>query len=154
MKRFLILLLFCLSSLAAQAQNLSQKTEGQLEEILARLDRGETVSLEYSCTVNDQLPLELEGSLVLSGNKYYAVGGGLEIYSDGSSRWIVDRESKEVYIESAGSFEEIFGYKDSLTELSLSNIRYLGTSAEPGVDFSFDTSVLDSDWVVTDLRED
>ena len=75
----------------------------------------------------------------------------MEIYCDGATRWTVDPQSREVYIETSGGLEELLPYRDSLTELKLSEVKYQPLSEDLSV-FVFDVSALDSSWVVTDLR--
>ena len=138
--------------LAAIAEGLSDGLpEGQLAAIAQRLSEGQRVNLSYSCTVDGYAPVELSGSLLLQGNCYRAEGNGVEIYCDGSTRWTVDRAEKEVYIESSDGIREVMQYKDSLKTLTLSELKYLPGSEDLSP-FSFDTSLLDSSWLVTDLR--
>ena len=40
------------------------------------------------------------GSVVLQGNSYRIVADGLEVWSDGSARWSLDRAARELLIES------------------------------------------------------
>ena len=63
----------------------------------------------------------------------------------------VDPESKEVYIETAGGIEELVPWQDNLEDLSLTDVRYLPLSDDLSP-FTFDTTALDTSWVVTDLR--
>ena len=125
--------------------------EKQIEQVAQRLSEGQRVSLSYSCTVDGYAPVELSGSLLLQGNCYRAEGNGVEIYCDGSTRWTVDRSEKEVYIESSDGIREVMQYKDSLKTLTLSELKYLPGSEDLSP-FSFDTTLLDSSWLVTDLR--
>ena len=97
--------------------------------------------------------LHLSGTLILEGNCYFAKGNGIEIYCDGKTRWTVDPEEKEVYIEEAGGIKEILEGDDSLESLSIKNVKYIPQTGSLR-DFRFDTSSLDSSWVVTDLREE
>ena len=87
----------------------------------------------------------------MQGECYRAVGNGMEIYCDGATRWTVDPASKEVYIETAGGLEELLAWKDSITELSVTEVKYLPLSDDLSA-FRFDTESLDDAWVVTDLR--
>ena len=149
MKRTALILLLCIfPPMLCMAQSLPEK---QLAQIAQRLSDGQRVSLSYSCTVEGPAPMQLSGRLLLQGNRYRAEGNGVEIRCDGSTRWTVDREEKEVYIESSGGIREVLQYKESLGTLALSDLQYL-----PGSDdlspFVFDISALDSSWVITDLR--
>ena len=51
----------------------------------------------------------------------------------------------------AEGLAELLAYRDSLTELSLTEVRYLSWSDNLSA-FRFDTAGLGDDWVVTDLR--
>ena len=145
MKRLIIsLLAVLLLPLAAGAQ------QPQLAGIAAHLQT-DRISLHYDCTYTQDAPMRLTGTLLIQGDCYYAKGNGMEIYCDGKTRWTVDPESKEVYIETAEGLEELAAYRDSLSELKISELRYLPLSEDLS-DFHFDVSALGTDWVVTDLR--
>lgn len=149
MRRLPLILALALCPLLLQAQQLPEK---QIREILGRLD-SDRVSLEYDCETQGASPLHLSGIIILQGNCYFAKGNGMEIYCDGQTRWTVDPEEKEVYIEHSGGIREILDGDNSLKSLSLKNIKYIPQTG--GLrDFRFDSSSLDSSWVVTDLREE
>ncbi|HIT47343.1 MAG TPA: hypothetical protein IAC35_05760, partial [Candidatus Cryptobacteroides merdipullorum] len=59
-------------------------------------------------------------------------------------------DNKEVYIENAGGIAEVLLYRDSVSNLQISDVRYSAPSKSSV--FDFDTSTLDSSWVITDLR--
>ena len=144
-----ILILIALLPLTAAAQ------KHTLDAVAAHL-RTDRISLHYDCTFTQDTPLKLSGTLTVQGDCYRASGNGMEIYCDGTTRWTVDPESKEVYIEAAGGIEELVPWQDnledlSLTELKLSEVKYQPLSEDLSV-FVFDVSALDSSWVVTDLR--
>lgn len=120
-------------------------------EILARLHT-DRISLRFSCVLALDVPMPLAGTLLLQGECYRAEGGGMEVFCDGTTRWTVDPDAKEVYVESAGGLEEVLALRDSLTELKISELRYLPLSDDLSA-FRYDTAALGPDWVVTDLRE-
>ena len=144
MKKFIHFLLPLLLSLTAAAQ------QPQLSEIAARLQT-DRISLRYDCTYTEDTPVKLSGILLIQGDCYRAVGNGMEIYCDGATRWSVDPASKEVYIEPANGLEELLEYRNALTELKITELKYLPLSDDLSP-FRFDTAALGSDWVVTDLR--
>ena len=146
MKKWILPLLALLLSLTAAAQVSSQ----QVAEIASHLDDSR-ISLHYACTFTQDTPLKLSGTLLIQGECYRARGNGMEIYCDGTTRWTVDPEAKEVYVETSGGLEELLLYRDSLTELKLSDVKYQPLS-EDLTAFVFDTAALDSSWIVTDLR--
>ena len=143
MKKWIRPLLVLLLPFAAAAQP-------QLAEIAAHL-QSERVSLHYDCTYNEDTPVKLSGDLVIQGDCYLAKGNGVEIYSDGTTRWTVDPASKEVYIEAADGLAELVAYRDSLSELKITALKYLPL-LDDLLAFRFDTAALDASWVVTDLR--
>ena len=143
MKKFLQLLLPLLLSLPAAAQP-------QLDQIAAHLQT-DRISLHYACTYTEDTPVKLSGTLLIQGDCYRAVGNGMEIYCDGATRWSVDPASKEVYIEPANGLEELLEYRNALTELKITELKYLPLSDDLSP-FRFDTAALGPDWVVTDLR--
>ena len=139
-----ILILVTLLPLTAAAQRYT------LDTVAAHL-RTDRISLQYACTIAQPAPVQLSGNLLIQGDCYRAKGNGMEIYCNGTTRWTVDPESKEVYIEAAGGIEELVPWQDNLEDLSLTDVRYLPLSDDLSP-FIFDTTALDTSWVVTDLR--
>ena len=133
------------------------------------------VECNYSFIMKGDFPLQGNGTATLMGNKYHGFENGLETYSDGSTTWTIDNKAKEVVITKAGHamashLEDYIGvvknFRYTGTTLSCSLISeemglYMDFKAE-GIKtlpapadtsfFSFDTSKLDSSWIVTDLR--
>ena len=143
MKKWILFLLPLLLSLTAAAQP-------QLGEIAAHLQT-DRISLRYDCTYTEDTPVKLTGVLLIQGDCYRAVGNGMEIYCDGTTRWSVDPVSKEVYIEPAEGLSELLEYRNSLSALKISDLKYLPLSDDL-TPFRFDAAALGPDWVVTDLR--
>ena len=133
-----------LLSLTAVAQ------QPQPAELAAHLQT-DRISLRYACTLTQDTPVKLSGTLLIQGECYRASGNGVESSCDGEDRWTVAPASKEVYIEAAGGLDELLAWKDSITELSLTEVKYLPLSDDLSA-FRFDTASLDDVWVVTDLR--
>ena len=114
------------------------------------------LSFNFSCRITTDLaPVDCQGEALAQGNCYRVKANGLEFYCDGTTRWTVDREIKEVYIETAAGVEEFLTapekYLGALTQLDYSALQRLPFSEDLSA-FSFDTASLDADWVVTDLR--
>lgn len=124
----------------------------QSSEIDTILEKSKTqrVTLNYTCSISELSPFSIKGKLIVQGDCYFAEGYGMRIYCNGSTRWTIDTDSKEVYIENAGGIAEVLLYKDSVSNLKVSDVRYSAPSANSV--FTFDTSTLDSSWVITDLR--
>lgn len=133
-------LLLCVSAVAQTPD---------IDEILEK-SRTERVTMNYVCSISELSPVRIRGKLIVQGDCYFAEGYGMRIYCNGSTRWTVDTDNKEVYIENAGGIAEVLLYRDSVTNLKLSDIEYSEPS-DPAV-FRFDVSALDSTWVITDLR--
>lgn len=144
MKKWLLPLLAALLPLSLAAQ------EQQLSDIASHLGANR-VSLHYDCVFTQDAPVHLTGTLTIQAPCYRAVGNGMEIYNDGTTRWAVDRESKEVYVEEAEGLEELIAWQESLTDLKITEVKYLPL-LEDLSEFRFDTAALDASWVVTDLR--
>lgn len=143
MKKWILCLLPLLLSLTAAAQP-------QLDKIAAHLQT-DRISLHYDCTYTEDTPVRLTGELLIQGECYCAKGNGMEIYCDGTTRWSVDPASKEVYIEPAEGLSELLEYRNSLSALKISDLKYLPLSDDLSP-FRFATATLDDTWVVTDLR--
>ena len=143
---------------------------------LATLVKGSRVSCDYTYRTVSGTVLTGTGNAVLQGDCYCLKGNGLEIISDGKTRWTVDPAGKEVYVEAATEFNKIISDIESflrgIPDLKYENGVMTGTVQVPGEDFalfctisnvrresgkggkefSFDTAGLDASWVITDLR--
>ena len=143
---------------------------------LASMVKGARITCDYTYSTTTGTIITGKGSAVLQGERYSLSGNGLEIICDSFTRWTKDPVFKEVYIERAGDFGKILtdietflrGIPDLKYEngilsgtflfpgeengffCTLSNVKKL--PATDGKEFFFDTSSLDSSWVVTDLR--
>ena len=142
--RILLPFLFLLLALPVAGQDM------QLERLAARLQQ-ECVSLHYEFTLSQGVPVQMSGTLLAQDNCYRAKGNGVEIYCDGSTRWTVDPESREVYVEEAGSLDELRDWADWMQDLQLTDVQFRPKTEDLTL-FRFDTAALDSSWVVTDLR--
>ena len=120
-----------------------------IDEILEK-SRTERVTMNYVCSISELSPVRIRGRLIVQGDCYFAEGYGMRIYCNGSTRWTIDTDNKEVYIENAGGIAEVLLYRDSVSDLRISNVQYSAPSKSSV--FDFDTSTLDSSWVITDLR--
>ena len=139
-------LLCTLFSLLALGAALSAQTT--LEQIAPRL-ADSRVSLDYSFSYGK---VRCSGTITIQAPCYKAVGNGVEIWNDGSCRWTVDREAKEVYIETPESPEDYMTYLQGITDLKLTGVKYSPLS-EDLTKFIFDVDALSDEWVVTDLRQ-
>lgn len=94
MKRILIASLLSLLCLAGSAQN-------AVTRFVARTDTSR-LSLDYSFTVFGKTRIMGSGTAMVQGNAFKVEGGGLDIYCNGTDRWIVDEVEQEVAIEPVG----------------------------------------------------
>lgn len=169
MKRLIFAsLLLLLLPLRGAAQN-------DVETIRKALD-GNRISLIYRFGSESKLSVSGSGRFIAEGNCYRSAGNGIEIICDGKTRWTVDTKAKEVYIESAGGIDDFLSnpalFLDSVKDFKIEGKTASGVYVNPSdgnavsfklmdmksvpasgtSDFSFDIKVLDSSWVVTDLR--
>lgn len=143
MKKLILSIVFLTSVLVSYGQD-------RLGEITVHWST-DRILLDYSCTVKGEVPVKFKGTILLQDDCYCMKGNGLEIYCNGGTRWTLDREAKEAYIEPANGMEEIMQYYESITDLEISNVKYTSKSEDLSA-FTFSTSALDSSWIVTDLR--
>lgn len=60
---------------------------------------GKLVSFDYSFKVKGDAPIMGSGTVVFKDGSFDMKGNGLEVCSDGKTRWTIDYSDKEVYIE-------------------------------------------------------
>lgn len=93
MKRLFLLTVSVLCAFSVSAQE-----QGVLDAFTGSLASGE-VSFKYSFEVKGDIPLKGNGTASLAGDRYRVFGNGMEIWCDGTTRWIIDRSAREAYIE-------------------------------------------------------
>ena len=93
MKRFFLLTVFAFCAFWATAQE-----SGPLEGFAANLASGE-VSFKYSFEVKGDIPMKGNGTAALNGDRYHVFGNGMDLWCDGKTRWTIDRNAREAYIE-------------------------------------------------------
>ena len=142
MKKILTFAIALCLAAAAMAQNAT------IDE-LRKLVETNCVTADYSFLMQEKI--SCSGTITVQQPCFKVVGNGLEIYCDGKSRWTVDREAKEVYIEYSESPEEYMAYLPDVSDLKVTVVKTspLSDDLKP---FFFDVSRLDSSWVITDLR--
>lgn len=146
-------------------------------ELLKQRLEGHRVTFNFSCTTTDKVPVKQSGTAVIDGDCYVLRSSGLEVFCDGTTRWTVDRESKEVYVELSGGTRDFLAdpaaYLDKVRDLEIGESTVSGVFNDPSQDkdikfkfsairtaplsgstegFSFNTAALGSEWIVTDLR--
>ena len=142
-----------------------------------RLSQGR-VTMNYYFRTEAKVPVINKGVVIVEGNCFCANGNGTEIRNDGRSQWTIDGKAREVYVEDSDGLERFFSnpekYAGMLSDLQLTDKEISGTfhngangeitsfkltdiQISPAVRdstiFRFDEKDLDSNWLVTDLRE-
>lgn len=118
MKRLIsILSVLILTVLAAEAQNGLEGIRSKMEE--------NRVSFSYSFSSEGKLPFGGGGRVVVQGKMYICeMEDGGKIWSDGKTRWTLDRDAREIYIENVASSPDILSnpepYLASLRDLTVS----------------------------------
>lgn len=94
MKRVYLLILatVCAAGMSAQERG----PLGTFAEALASSD----VSFRYAYEVRGDIPMKGNGTAALCGAAYHVTGNGMDLWCDGATRWTVDRNAREAYIES------------------------------------------------------
>lgn len=139
MKRLSLIFFISLFCFMAGAQD--------LDTVRKKLDVSR-VRVNYSFVMQK---VHCSGTITVQIPCFKASGNGIDVYSDGVSRWTVDPESKEVYIENAEGPDDYLKYLLDIEDLKLSDLVSSPISDNLEM-FVFDVSKLDSSWVVTDLR--
>ncbi len=67
-----------------------------------------TLDVSYSMTVSGTPVLSGDAVVMVQGDAYMLGTGGMEIYCDGSDLWVVNPDTKEVYVQSADSAVESY----------------------------------------------
>lgn len=124
-------------------------------------------SFDFTYTLDTRVPVNGAGSVVLQNNCYHVVLDGVNYWCDGQTCWIVDDESKEVYVDYPADYSEylktaeisysgkapsqvVIKMKDGArATLSVKNYVLDPTVTQP---FAFNTENLSSDYIVTDIR--
>lgn len=159
----LLILVWLGGALSSSAQEIPQDLQRQLSNYLTQAD--------FSYVSEADVRVEGEGRLSVQDSCYVLDLGVMQIYSDGQKRWTVDKDAKEVYIESANASlaGEIAGYTlEDVKGLSgggmvvavraadgpritLTIPRMKMTAKAEADFFRFSTSSLGKDWTITDL---
>ena len=98
--------------------------QNPLNDYLSSPD-GRQLDCRFSYVIPGSVPLTGSGSVWMSGDCFRVETNGILVLCDGVSRWTVDEEAGEVYVESA---EDIRNFLDnpSLLLRELESVRYSG----------------------------
>jgi len=124
-------------------------------------------SFDFSVSSDGEVSIKAKGSALLQDNCYHVDTQMLEIWCDGETRWVIDKEGKEVVVETAEPVEDIMKMADiqssgdiptsasyemedgTVLHISIKNYK----KTDPvNLMFSYDTSRLSDKYIVTDLR--
>lgn len=154
-----------LGAWSASAQEIPPELQRQLSSYLTQAD--------FSYVSEANVKVQGEGMFSVQDSCYVLDLGVMQIYCDGNKRWTVDKDAKEVYIESAqGSLagaiagyalEDVKGLSDGGlvvvvrstdgTRITLTIPRMKMTAKAEADYFRFSTASLDRDWIINDLTE-
>ena len=93
MKRLYLLTLSLLAACVSFAQE-----QQPLDALSRTLSSGE-IRFKYSFEVKGDIPLKGNGTAALCGEAYHIFGNEMEIWCDGKTRWTIDRNTREAYVE-------------------------------------------------------
>ena len=162
--KFIVLFLAWIGgALSAFAQALPQELQQQLATHLVQAD--------FTYVSEADVTIQGEGKLCVQDSCYVLDLGVLQIYCDGHRRWTVDRDAKEVYIESVNGslagvvagyhIDDVKGLSEGGlsvvarggdgTRITLTVPRMKLTAKADADQFRFSTSSIEKDWTITDL---
>ncbi len=128
-----------------------------------------TVNVDFSVAVSESSNLTGNAVISFQGTSFKMSGNGIEAYCDGVSFWTLDKEAREVYIESLTPESEEYMRELSAKLMELKqnskssfispegqevHIKVNSIKKSDGKDISSfrPSQKFDSSWVVTDLR--
>ena len=127
MRRFFYILVAFAVSVTAAAQN-------SVESLRAMLDSNR-VSFKYTISAKDRPQIGTSGTMLIDGDCYHMSTKGADIWCDGTTKWTVDSEAKEVYIESSTGTREFMvdptAHLDRVEGLKVSDKQVTGVYKEP-----------------------
>ena len=87
-----------ISSLAALAVSVSAFADDPVKDFSSRVS-GSRVSFSYKYEMNADVRVTGRGNAIVQGDSFKVDVDGMEMISDGKTRWTVDSEAKEIVIE-------------------------------------------------------
>lgn len=148
MKRLTFTFIYIFLSLgAAFAQ------DSRLEKIVSMVQTSR-ISASVECrSYTQETMVTLNAEILAQGDCYYAESFSYKIYCNGDTRWTVDSENKEVYIEKAGGIMELADFIHMVEDLQIKRLQQFPLSEDLSA-FTFNTEGLDKEWIITDLRQE
>lgn len=138
-----------LSAAASYAQDLKEI----LSKVMQRADTS-CVIIDYKfVTSAGDTMISDEGFVEAQGNMWHLKGKTLELFTDSTSTWIIDEESKEAIVEPCWSYDDLDAFYSSAikngTDMKISIVSERVVRMKP---VSYFTPSFDKTWIVTDLR--
>ena len=146
---FLAAVIMLLQSAVSDAQDLRVV----LADIMQRADSScVTITYAFATSAGDA-DISDEGFVEAQDQMWHLKGQALEIYTDGTSTWIMDNDTKEAIVESGWSYDDLESFYSSAkkngTDMKLRIVSEKVSARKPT---SYFTPSFDSSWIVTDLR--
>lgn len=116
MKRSIIL-----ASMLALLAAVPAKADKVLDAFSAKASAS-CVDFSYTFAVKGDIPLSGNGTGTVKGGSFHVSGNGIDIWCDGRNRWTVDKDAREVIVESVDGAEDSYAVNPALfiTDLSAS----------------------------------
>lgn len=141
-------LILLMSGLTSGAQDLPELLAG-----IAEKAEGRCVTMMYRFSVTGEVSVEDEGFVEAQDNLWHLKGDSIEIYTDSTSTWVVDNDSKEVIVEPAWSYADLENFYRSTRETGASfDVTILSEKITEKKPASCFTPSFSPEWVITDLR--
>lgn len=112
------------------------------------------VTVTYSIDASsDEGVLADRGVVTAQDDMWHLKGKALEMYTDGTSTWVLDMKSKEAVVEPAWTYDDLERFYDSVLAAGADvDIKMLSVSISEKKDPESFRPSFSSDWIVTDLR--
>lgn len=133
----------------SDAQNLRE----MLSKVVSQADTS-CVTIRYKFTTSaGDTHISDDGFVEAQENMWHLKGQALEIYTDGTSTWVIDNDAKEVIVEPGWSFDDLESFYSSAlkngTDMKIEVVSENQCQRKPAAYF---TPAFDESWIVTDLR--
>ena len=131
----------------------AQSADRLVKEIrTAAADACVKVSYTFKAEVDDVSVSDI-GYVEAQDDMWHLKGDAYEIFTDGKATWILDPSSKEAVVEPSWTYDDLENFYLSMEASgSVFDISIESIDEGPKKSLSYFTPVLDSEWVVTDLR--
>ncbi len=148
-KLFPLAFMLSLMSVAVSAQ-----TPDAILEQIRKHAAESCVTVTYSIDASsDEGVLADRGVVTAQDDMWHLKGKALEMYTDGTSTWVLDMKSKEAVVEPAWTYDDLERFYDSALAAGADvDIKMLSVSVSEKKDPESFRPSFSSDWILTDLR--